>query len=118
MAFGGKRMAFITGVGLKEWKWQRFSAIIMTLYMFTVGIVYLYHAPISYETWFGLFSHPFMRLATLFVLLCLVIHAWIGIWTVLTDYVKFLWIRYLIQTVVLFLLFGYVMWGFLIMWGL
>lgn len=111
-------MAYITGQGLKEWKWQRFSAIILALYMLYVGIAYLYYAPISYATWSGMFANPLMRLATLFVLLCLVIHAWIGIWTVLTDYVKPLWIRYLLETMVLFLLFGYILWGFLIMWGL
>lgn len=111
-------MAGSTGKGLQEWKWQRLSAIILLLYTLYLGGVVVYQAPISYEVWHGIFVHPIMRLWTLFALLCLIIHAWIGIWTVLTDYVKPLWIRYTIQTGILFVLFGFLLWGFLIMWGL
>jgi succinate dehydrogenase / fumarate reductase membrane anchor subunit len=104
-------------IGLRDWKWQRLSAIILTLYTLYLGWVYIKQSPLTYEVWHGLFSSPFMRVWTFFALLCLVIHAWIGIWTVLTDYVKPLWIRYSVQTAILFVLLGYILWGFLILWG-
>lgn len=107
-----------TGKGLRDWKWQRLSAIVMTVYMVYLGIASVQHSPLTFESWHQIFNNPLMSLGTLFVLICLAIHAWIGIWTVLTDYVKPLWIRYTLQSVILFALFGYVMWGFVILWGL
>ncbi|MGD9592998.1 MAG: succinate dehydrogenase, hydrophobic membrane anchor protein [Candidatus Berkiella sp.] len=44
-------------------------------------------------------------------------HAWIGLWTVLTDYVKPLLIRYVFQAIILLALFVYVVWGIFILWG-
>lgn len=108
----------MSGRGLQDWKWQRLSAIVLAFYTIYLGGAYIYYAPLTYESWYGIFSHPLLRLWTFFALICLVIHAWIGLWTVLTDYVKPLWLRYSLQIVILFLLLGYAMWGFLILWGL
>lgn len=107
-----------SGTGLQDWKWQRLTAIILGLYVIYLGVSYLYYAPLTYETWYGLFSHPLLRLWTFLALLSLIIHAWIGLWTVLTDYVKPLWIRYSLQILILAVLVGYFMWGLLLIWGL
>ena len=47
---------------------------------------FLTHQP-TFELWQGFYTKPPMRLFTL-LMLALVGHAWVGMWTVLTDYVK------------------------------
>lgn len=108
----------LSGTGLRDWLIQRFTAIFLGLYV--VGLMgYIWvHPQLEYTQWQELFSLPFMQIATLFALLCTALHAWIGLWTVLTDYVKILSIRYLLQFLILFALFWYVIWGIWILWGI
>lgn len=58
-----------------------------------------------------------MRYATLLALLSLIAHAWIGIWTVTTDYIKPLWLRLSMHGLVILALLLYVVWGVHIIWG-
>lgn len=104
--------------GLRDWKIQRFTAIYLTVYLFFL-IGYIFKQPlVGYEQWHALFADPFMRIATLFSLICIALHAWIGIWTVLTDYVKSLSLRYFIQSLIILGLFGYFVWGVWIVWSI
>jgi len=45
-------------------------------------------------------------------------HAWVGLWTVTTDYMKSAGQRLLAQAVVILGVFVYVVWGIQIIWGL
>ena len=45
------------------------------------------------------------------------IHAWIGMWQVLTDYVKPLAIRLPLQLIIVVALLVYVIYGFVVVWG-
>ena len=52
-----------------------------------------------------------------FTLLCVLIHAWIGLWQVLTDYIKPVGLRGALQFALVVVLFVYVMTGFVVLWG-
>ena len=65
-----------------------------------------------------------MRIFSLLALLALAAHAWVGLWTVLTDYVterqmgaKAAVIRLFLQTGMAICIFVYVVWGIQILWG-
>ncbi len=45
------------------------------------------------------------------------IHAWIGMWQVLTDYVKPLALRLVLQLAIVVALVAYVLYGFVVVWG-
>jgi succinate dehydrogenase / fumarate reductase membrane anchor subunit len=45
------------------------------------------------------------------------IHAWIGMWQVLTDYIKPTLLRGVLQLGVIVVLIGYFLSGFFILWG-
>ncbi|GAL36190.1 succinate dehydrogenase hydrophobic membrane anchor protein [Vibrio maritimus] len=47
----------------------------------------------------------------------LLIHAWIGLWQVLTDYIKPTMLRGALQLTVIAVLLGYFFSGFFILWG-
>lgn len=110
-------MSSLGGSGLRDWLVQRFTAIFLSVYVLGLGIFLWQHPGLEYTQWQQLFSQPFVQVATLFALICTAFHAWIGLWTVLTDYVKILSVRYLLQFVILFALFWYVIWGIWILWG-
>ena len=110
--------------GVSDWLIQRISAYILAVY--TVVIVgYLALAgDISYADWKGLFDSTWMQVFTMLALLSLVAHAWIGMWTVGTDYLRELqlgeaadWARlvYLVGCVLVLLI--YLVWGVKILWG-
>ncbi|EDP98723.1 succinate dehydrogenase, hydrophobic membrane anchor protein [Shewanella benthica] len=50
-------------------------------------------------------------------LVAILVHAWIGIWQVLTDYVKPLMLRGLLQFIVVIAAMSYLAAGMLIVWG-
>lgn len=103
--------------GLQDWLIQRVCALILSAYfIFLLG--YLFKNPVSnYMQWRSLFAQPEFKYATLVALICLLVHAWIGIWTILTDYLHDVVLRLALQTFVALLLGLYLVWGILILWG-
>ncbi len=114
-------VAIVTGLGrtgLQEWVIQRVTAILLTAYTILMVTFFLGNSEISFEVWQNFFACLYIKIATLIAILSLVAHAWIGLWTVITDYIKFFYLRLLIQIVVNLLLMGYVVFGIEILWGL
>lgn len=103
--------------GLKSWVIQRVSAILMTIYVFGLVGFILCHTDLSFSDWRDLFATTWMKVATLIFILALLYHAWIGIWTVFTDYVKCYILRAFLNSVVLLMLFASFFWGVLILWS-
>ena len=62
-------------------------------------------------------SSAFTKVFTLLALFSILIHAWIGMWQVLTDYVKPLALRLMLQLVIVVALVVYVIYGFVVVWG-
>lgn len=105
------------GTGIQDWLVQRFTAVILAAYIIFLFVFLFNHSTIDFDIWHALFSHPLMKISTLIVLLAVAFHAWIGMWIILTDYVKYLFVRYLLQGIIMLVLFGYVVWGTLILWS-
>ncbi len=105
-----------TGNGLRDWLIQRVSAIILVAYtLFLFGFIFI-HPHLTYDVWLDLFQNLFVKIFTVLALLSIYSHAWIGIWTVLTDYIKSTWLRGLLEVLVIIALIGYFVWGVAILW--
>lgn len=102
--------------GLQDWIIQRLSAVVLAIYVVVVLAYIFYHPKLDYTTWQALINFPFFRYFTLFTLICLVAHAWIGIWTVTTDYIKRHEIRLTIQVLFFLGLISNLGWGVHILW--
>ena len=85
--------------GLRDWLIQRVSAVIVFAYFIFI-CVFLF-AGHSVAQWRTLFSHAPMKLLSMFALLSICWHAWIGLWTVLTDYVHNKTIQYSLFVIIL-----------------
>ena len=104
--------------GLHDWLVQRVSAVILAAYtVFLLG--YLVTSPdLTYAQWSNLFASTGMRIFSLLTLLAIGAHAWIGLWTVSTDYIKPTGARFIFQAVCGLTMFAYIVWGIQILWGL
>ncbi|WP_404418256.1 succinate dehydrogenase, hydrophobic membrane anchor protein [Marinospirillum sp.] len=103
--------------GLSDWLMQRVTAVILLAYtLFMLGF-FLGASNLDYLAWTGLFQSTWMRIFSLLALLSLAAHAWIGLWTVSTDYMKATGVRLVFQAVVALALFAFVVWGVQLLWG-
>ncbi len=111
--------------GLYDWMLQRMTAIILGAYfVFLLGYIVV-NPNLNYSQWSELFDATWMRVFTLLSLLSVLAHAWIGMWTITTDYIndralgsKSVLIRFPVQVLCFIALFSYVIWGVQILWGL
>lgn len=101
--------------GLRDWVWQRVSAILMAIYSVSLIVYIVSHPGLSFADWHDLFSSMWMKVATMLVLLGLLAHAWVGMWTIFTDYVKPAILRGLLHVLVLLMLAACFLWALLIL---
>lgn len=104
--------------GLLDWLIQRVSAVVLGSYaIFMLGYFWVQGGAVDYQQWHGLFSMFWFKIYSLSVLLALVGHIWVGMWTVATDYVKNAWARFLLVAFIALVNFIYFVIGFSAVWG-
>lgn len=110
--------------GLSDWIIQRFSAVILAAYTLCILGSFLAHPDMDYQTWRGIFESNVMRSFSLITLAALCAHAWIGMWTITTDYMTPLqfgkgatFIRLIVQLACILIIAVYLIWGIQIFWG-
>lgn len=103
--------------GLYDWVIQRVSAVLIGVYALFLMTYFLLHEPLHYSIWHDLFAKTPMKIITIVVLISILWHAWIGLWTVLTDYVKNRMVRLLLEAIIIAALLVYLFWCFDILWG-
>jgi succinate dehydrogenase / fumarate reductase, membrane anchor subunit len=103
--------------GVQDYVSLRTTALIMTAYTFFIMYVFLTTPEMTYEMWSGLFSNIVVKVFTFITLLCIWVHTRIGLWQVLTDYVKCSKLRTVLSFVLNTLGLAYVVTGLFILWG-
>lgn len=104
--------------GLYDWMIQRATAVLLLVFsLFIIGYL-LFNPGLDYEQWRALFTQTWMRVFTLLALISIGAHAWIGLWSVSTDYIKPTGPRFLFQVICGMAMFTYLVWGIQVLWGL
>ncbi len=110
--------------GLFDWLIQRFSAVILGAYTLCILASIAVIPELDYAHWKAIFDSNSMRMFSLITLLALCAHAWIGMWTISTDYLTTLqlgtratFVRLLFQASCALLTLIYMLWGIQIFWG-
>ena len=108
--------------GLSDWLIQRVSALILLGYFLFIG--FQIATGIDYTSWRALNDSTVMKIFTLLAVGAYVSHAWIGLWTVFTDYLTEYMLgsignvlRPLLQIAVVLALVVYAIWVIQIIWG-
>lgn len=115
----------LTRSGLSDFLVQRVTAVILALYTLCVVGFFLTTPEVSHAELVDYFGHPLMKLFSILSVLSVAAHAWIGMWTVGTDYIRphyfgahaTAW-RITYQIVCLTLIFVFVVWTLPMFWGL
>jgi succinate dehydrogenase / fumarate reductase membrane anchor subunit len=103
--------------GVQDYVSLRATALILTAYsLFIIGY-FLTTPQVTFEAWQGLFSNLAVKVFTLAALASMMIHTQIGLWQVLTDYVKCAKLRSFLGFVLNMMSFVYVAVGLFILWG-
>jgi succinate dehydrogenase / fumarate reductase membrane anchor subunit len=103
--------------GIQDFISLRNTAAIIAIYTFFIAGFFITTDTITFDVWQGLFSGIAMKVFTFATLVSVMIHVRIGLWQVLTDYVKPAGVRGLIQFVLNLIAFGYVAVGLFVLWG-
>lgn len=103
--------------GVHDYLLIRASGIVLTLYtLYMVGFL-AFGGEINYLSWNAFFGSTFTKVFTMIALVAILIHAWIGLWQVLTDYIKPAKLRAVLQFAVIVALSAYFFSGLFILWG-
>lgn len=103
--------------GIQDYVTIRASAAIILAY--SIYMLYFFVATpiITYDVWKSLFESIFMQAFTLITLIAIMMHVRIGLWQVLTDYVKPHVLRMVLQYVLNIIAVAYVAVGLFVLWG-
>lgn len=104
--------------GVQDFVTVRATALIMTAFSFYLLWFFLSTPVVTFENWQGLFSSLAMKVFTFAALVSVMLHIRIGMWQVLTDYVKASGLRALSQFIINLVAFVYVAVGLFVLWGL
>lgn len=109
--------------GLYDWLVQRVSGVVLLVWFSVIGCYIGFNPEMDFNQWQGLFQHTAMRVLSVAAILSIALHAWIGLWCVLTDYMttrmmgaKANLIRGIASAICGVTLFTYVIWGIQIVW--
>jgi len=115
----------LSRAGLYDWVVQRLSAVILLIYALGILSSFVLYPGMGYEQWKAIFSSSFMRIFSLIALLALCGHAWIGMWTISTDYLtnrqigsSATFFRLAFQAFCVLLILIYLIWGIRIFWSI
>lgn len=103
--------------GVHDFILLRASAVVLALYTLFLAGFFIITPEVTYDIWKGLFSGLLFKTFSILAILAVLIHAWIGIWQVLSDYVKCAKLRGVLQLIFALTLLFYFVSGMLTVWG-
>lgn len=103
--------------GVQDFLTLRFTAIIISAFSLYMLWFFVSTPTIDYPTWKQFFSGVGTQVFTMAALVSIMMHVRIGLWQVLTDYVKAPKLRALLQFVLNLIAFAYVVVGIAVLWG-
>lgn len=99
-----------------SWLAQRITALIIALYSVVVLVMFATGRPLSYGVLREVFSHGWMRVATLLFAVAVAWHAWVGVRDILMDYARPESLRLALHVASILLLLAYLGWTVQILW--
>ena len=111
--------------GLLDFVMQRVSALVLGLYTLCLLGFLVSHSELSQVEWVGFMQSMPMMIFSTVSLVSLCVHAWVGMWTIGTDYIRSFsfgkrstFLRQVYQAFVVALLLVYLGLGSSIIWSL
>jgi succinate dehydrogenase / fumarate reductase membrane anchor subunit len=103
--------------GWRDWLMQRVTAVVMLVYTLFFLFTLAKLPSRDYAHWRALWDMPAMRYGTVFFVLALLLHAWVGVRNIFMDYIKGTGLRLMLYVLVILSLIAYGVWAIQILWG-
>ncbi|MFB0911828.1 MAG: succinate dehydrogenase, hydrophobic membrane anchor protein [Glaciecola sp.] len=103
--------------GIQDYVSLRATAAVIASFTFFMIYFFVTTSAITFEVWQNLFANIYMKAFTLAALISIMIHVRIGLWQVLTDYIKPTGLRAGLQYILNLIAFAYVAVGLFVLWG-
>ena len=115
----------LTRSGLADFVLQRASAVVIAVYTLCVGGFFIVNPGVTHADLIAYFGSTPMLLFSTLLIFATAAHAWIGLWTVGTDYIREHYFgahatvfRLIYQTGCIAVTFVYVIWALQMFWSL
>ena len=119
------KMNYLRHRGVLEWVIQRLSAVLLGAYTVWILGFFITHPELNFESWRTVFESPLVRIFSFVTLIGLCAHMWIGMWTVITDYITPLHLgnaakslQTICQVAIIALIIFYLIWGVFVFWSI
>lgn len=103
--------------GVQDWIKQRVTAVFLVVYLIILALMIVFHSPLDFMAWKAVFHPLWMKIFSILAFASILVHAWVGIWTIFTDYVHPWRLRFVLMWLVLLALCAYFVWFIAILWG-
>ena len=103
--------------GLRDWLAQRITAVVMAVYTLLILSIIAGLPRMDYWQWKVMWQAPVIRSATVLVLICLLLHTWIGVRNIFMDYIKDPATRLVLYVLTIGALVWYGIWLLQILWS-
>jgi succinate dehydrogenase / fumarate reductase membrane anchor subunit len=97
--------------GLRDWLLQRISAVYLAGFLVFFILRIAIKPAQNFQEWHAWFAHPAMTVASTAFILAVLLHGWFGMRDIVLDYVRRLWPRLLLLSLVGLLLTGCGLWA-------
>ncbi|HMM55298.1 MAG TPA: succinate dehydrogenase, hydrophobic membrane anchor protein [Candidatus Desulfobacillus sp.] len=104
--------------GLKDWLLQRFTAVYMAAFSLVFAALLASRWPLDQQAWRALMEGGVMRFFAFIFILCLMVHAWVGVRDTWMDYVRPTGLTLAMHVLTALALTGYAGWALSILWRL
>lgn len=107
--------------GLLDFLLQRLTSVVVAIYMVHLVIIFSINSDMNYVAWREYLTSGYALILASLAILSVVVHAWIGMWTIGTDYLSGTGMKKIgrlsYQVVVLIALALYMFWALGLIWG-
>ena len=103
--------------GVQDYVTLRASAFVILAFTIYMTYIFLSTDSMTYLEWKNVFSSVAMKVFTLATLVAILLHVRIGLWQVLTDYIKPPRLRIVMQYLLNLIAFAYAAIGLFVLWG-
>ena len=103
--------------GLSDWLIQRVTAVILAISFIALFVYFVATPVVTFVGWSALMGCVWVKVLGTLVVFSITAHAWVGLWTVLTDYVKPACVRAILEVLLILVLVSSLVWGLAILWG-
>ena len=105
-----------THAGMGAWLLQRLTSVYIAIFALFLLVHFSFAPVIDYVSWKRWWSDGVIQSASFVFVACILLHIWVGLRSVWMDYLRPVWLRFLVTTATAVGLIFLALWSAQILW--